>query len=64
MEAFFNADFSSVRIHQGPQAQSIGAHAFTMGSDIYFAPGQYDPATLRGQQLLAVKACSFWYTRQ
>jgi hypothetical protein len=52
MEAFFNADFSSVRIHQGPQAQSIGAHAFTMGSDIYFAPGQYDPATPRGQQLL------------
>jgi hypothetical protein len=25
MEAFFGADFSDVRIHQGPQAQLIGA---------------------------------------
>lgn len=52
MEAFFKADFSNVRIFQGAQAQSIGAHAFTMGSDIYFAPGQYSPDTPRGQQLL------------
>jgi hypothetical protein len=52
MEAFFGADFSDVRIFQGPQAQSIGAHAFTMGSSIYFAPGQYAPETARGQQLL------------
>jgi hypothetical protein len=52
MEAFFEADFSDVRIHQGPQAQSIGAHAFTMGSHIYFAPGQYAPDSPRGQQLL------------
>lgn len=52
MEAFFRADFSNVRIYQGSQAQSIGAHAFTMGSDIYFAPGQYSPDTPRGQQLL------------
>jgi hypothetical protein len=52
MEAFFKADFSGVRIFQGNQAQSIGAHAFTMGADIYFAPGQYSPDTPRGQQLL------------
>src|SRR5471030_3551397 len=52
MEAFFKTDFSSVRVYQGNQAQSIGAHAFTMGSDIYFAPGQYAPDTPRGQQLL------------
>jgi hypothetical protein len=52
MEAFFKTDFSNVRIFQGTQAQSIGAHAFTMGSDIYFAPGQYSPDTPRGQQLL------------
>ncbi|MGO4378044.1 eCIS core domain-containing protein [Pseudoduganella sp. RAF53_2] len=52
MEAFFKADFSGVRIYQGNQAQSIGAHAFTMGTDIYFAPGQYDPHSARGQQLL------------
>lgn len=52
MEAFFKADFSGVRIFQGPQAQAIGAHAFTMGTNIYFAPGQYAPDTPRGQQLL------------
>jgi hypothetical protein len=52
MESFFKTDFSGVRIFQGPQAASIGAHAFTMGSNIYFAPGQYSPDTLRGQQLL------------
>jgi hypothetical protein len=52
MEAFFHADFSDVRIHQGPQAQSIGAHAFTMGSGIWFAPGRYAPDTRHGQQLI------------
>lgn len=52
MEQVFKADFSDVRIYQGPQAGSIGAHAFTMGSRIYFAPGQYSPNTPRGQQLL------------
>lgn len=52
MEQAFKADFSDVRIFQGPQAASIGAHAFTMGSRIYFAPGQYSPDTARGQQLL------------
>ena len=52
MEQVFKADFSDVRIYQGTQAASIGAHAFTMGSRIYFAPGQYSPDTARGQQLL------------
>ncbi|MET0921975.1 MAG: DUF4157 domain-containing protein, partial [Xanthobacteraceae bacterium] len=35
MEAAFGADFSSVRIHVGPQAARIGAVAFTTGNDIY-----------------------------
>ena len=52
MESFFNADFSDVRVHVGPQAQSIGAVAFTMGSQIHFAPGQYNPSTSHGQRLL------------
>ena len=52
MEAFFGADFSDVRVHSGPQAHSIGAIAFTLGSSIYFAPGQYKPETPRGQQVL------------
>ncbi|HKI03226.1 MAG TPA: GNAT family N-acetyltransferase, partial [Thermoanaerobaculia bacterium] len=52
METFFNADFSDVRIHVGPEAPAIGALAFTLGSSLYFAPGQYDPGTPYGQRLL------------
>jgi hypothetical protein len=47
------ADFSSVRVHVGPEAASIGAIAFTWGTDIHFAPGQYSPHTQQGQMLLA-----------
>jgi hypothetical protein len=52
MEQAFGANFSSVRVHEGPQAESIGAIAFTVGSDIYFAPGRFQPHTAAGQQLL------------
>src|SRR6185437_10849443 len=33
--------------------QALGAQAFTMGSDIYFAPGKFDPAAPAGLALLA-----------
>lgn len=52
METAFGANFSDVRVFIGPEAASIGANAFAMGSDLYFAPGQYDPYSLYGQQLL------------
>jgi ribosomal protein S18 acetylase RimI-like enzyme len=52
MEAALRADFSNVRVHTGPQAERIGAIAFTTGNDIYFASGRYQPHTLQGQQLL------------
>ncbi|MBP2312809.1 DUF4157 domain-containing protein [Azospirillum soli] len=52
MESFFKADFSDVRVHVGSEAPSIGALAFTLGSNLYFAPGQYNPDTPHGQQLL------------
>lgn len=52
MEGFFKADFGDVRIHIGPQAPAIGAIAFTLGSQIFFAPGQYQPASPNGQALL------------
>jgi len=52
MEAAFRTDFSAVRVHVGPQAERIGAIAFTMGPDIWFAPGRYQPDTVQGQQLL------------
>ena len=52
MESFFGASFADVRVHVGSQASSIGALAFTHGSNLYFAPGQYNPTTVQGQQLL------------
>ena len=52
MEAFFNTSFADVRVHVGNEASSIGALAFTHGSDLYFAPGQYNPQLTQGQRLL------------
>ncbi len=53
MESFFGTSFGDVRVHVGSQASAIGALAFTQGSSLYFAPGQYNPNTPRGQQILA-----------
>jgi hypothetical protein len=52
MEGSFGADFSDVRVHQGGKAEAIGAHAYAEGANLHFAPGQYDPASARGQELL------------
>ena len=52
MEAALGANFSDVRVHVGPEAAAIGAVAFTWGSDLHFAPGQYNPHTPHGQFLL------------
>lgn len=52
METAFGADFSDVRVHVGREAPSLGAIAYTWGTNIHFAPGQYNPHTLQGQKLL------------
>jgi hypothetical protein len=52
MEGLFRQDLSAVRVHEGPQAARMGALAFTTGTDIYFAPGQYRPETAQGRRLL------------
>jgi len=56
-ERFFHADLSPVRIHTDPGAQlaaeSLDAHAFTSGRDIYFGPGEFSPASPGGRRLLA-----------
>jgi GNAT superfamily N-acetyltransferase len=53
MESALGTSFADVRVHVGPEPASIGAVAFTWGSDIHFAPGQYSPHTPHGQFLLA-----------
>lgn len=53
MEDSFGADFSSVRVHPDSQkAPEVGALAYTQGTDIHFAPGQFKPDSSAGQQLL------------
>ena len=52
LEPLFGTSFHDVRVHEGPQAASMGALAFTLGTHIYFAPGQYNPSTLPGWRLL------------
>jgi hypothetical protein len=52
MEKVFQTDFSDVRIHEGSEAESIGVMAYTQGSHIHFRPGEYNPYSLSGQELL------------
>lgn len=53
MEDSFGTDFSSVRVHpDSSKAPEVGALAYTQGTDIHFAPGQFKPDTSAGQQLL------------
>ncbi|WP_051260814.1 eCIS core domain-containing protein [Algoriphagus marincola] len=51
------ADFSTVKIHTGPDAaqmsSQLGAKAFTHGNDIYFNEGKFQPGTSEGKHLLA-----------
>lgn len=53
MEDLFGARLPEVRIHTGPQPQALGAAAFTLGTDIFFAPGRFCPESVQGSQLLA-----------
>ncbi len=57
MESSFGADFSSVRVHTGPESDSLnasmGAQAFTHGSDVFVRSGDYSPGSPAGKHLLA-----------
>lgn len=52
MERALGTDLSRVRIHQGEEAESVGALAYTRGTDLHFQRGAYDPASAPGQRLL------------
>jgi hypothetical protein len=57
MEPRFGHDFSHVRIHTDARAaktaQAVNARAYTIGQDLVFGSGQYEPGTSEGQKLLA-----------
>ena len=57
MSERFGSDFGGVNIHTGSKAlqlsRQLNAKAFTVGNDIYFNQGQYQPETNEGKFLLA-----------
>jgi Domain of unknown function (DUF4157) len=57
MESGTGHDFSNVQVHTDSQADalsdSLGARAFTTGSDIFFKSGEYNPGTTDGDKLIA-----------
>jgi hypothetical protein len=57
MESALGADFSGVRIHDDAaataSAQSVQAHAYTVGDDVVFQSDQYEPHSEGGQKMLA-----------
>jgi hypothetical protein len=57
MEQALGADLSDVRIHNdgaaAASAQAVQAHAYTVGNDVVFGSGLYQPDTPAGQRMLA-----------
>lgn len=57
MEGQMGADLTGARVHAdaeaGQAATSLGARAFTVGQDMFFAPGEYQPQSAQGQRLIA-----------
>jgi hypothetical protein len=57
MESRFGHDFSRVRVHTDARAaeaaSALDAHAFTVGRDVMFDTGEYQPESHEGRVLLA-----------
>ncbi len=57
METAFGQDFSGVKIHTdtkaGQLSDDLNARAFTVGKDVAFGSGEYQPGTLIGDALIA-----------
>jgi hypothetical protein len=57
MEPRFDHDFSDVRVHTDAKAsdsaKSVNAHAYTVGSNVVFRSGMYEPEGDSGRRLLA-----------
>jgi hypothetical protein len=57
LEDRMGADFSDVRVHTGARAdesaRSINAQAYTVGTDVVFRSGAYEPDTQGGRHVLA-----------
>jgi hypothetical protein len=55
--AVMDQDFSNVNVHTGDKADSLSqqlqAKAFTVGNDIFFREGEYNPGSGEGQELIS-----------
>ncbi|UII34738.1 DUF4157 domain-containing protein [Fulvivirga ulvae] len=53
MERSFGQSFSDVKVHQNSsKASDLGALAYTQGTDVHFAPGQFNPDSKSGLELI------------
>ena len=57
MQGRLGHDFSDVRVHNDSRAhesaQSVNAHAYTVGSNVVFQRDKYDPGSAEGKTMLA-----------
>src|SRR5437660_10273757 len=57
MESRLGADFGDVRVHTDSKAsesaRSVQAHAYTVGNDVVFQSGKYEPESDSGKRMLA-----------
>jgi hypothetical protein len=57
MEPRLGSDLSGVRVHTGGEsaaaAEGLSAKAFTVGSDVHFGAGNFQPGTKEGDRLIA-----------
>lgn len=64
VEAVAGQPLDHVRVHDDARsarlAQQLGARAFTVGSDVFFAAGEYDPDSSEGRRLLAHELTHAW----
>jgi hypothetical protein len=57
MEQRFGYDFSQARVHLGvtaeQSARDVNARAYTLGNNMVFGAGEFNPGTREGRRLLA-----------
>ncbi|HEY1517916.1 MAG TPA: DUF4157 domain-containing protein [Solirubrobacteraceae bacterium] len=60
LEGAFGESMKEVRVHTGPEAaaltRAVSARAFTVGNDIFFSEGEYNPGSSAGTELIAHEA--------
>jgi hypothetical protein len=45
--------FDDVKVYESHSATLLGAAAFTQGRNLFFAPGEYQPNSRDGEELIA-----------